>query len=204
MHPSTGFPPKSDMLTITEALAEIKTIGKRIATKRGFVDKHVVRMGRLPGGLKISDPLEAKGGSEKLVGEAMQAIGDLEKRILVLRRAIAEANTKTELTIGDSTRTIADWLVWRREVLPDQKRHLMALRHRITQQRGAYIQQQTQQLQQRPATDDSSPDSMTPVDITVCINEFDLLQSIERLEAVEGELDGALSLKNATTMVNLD
>ncbi len=56
---------------------------------------------------------------------------DLEQRAVALRRAIQSANDKTVLAIGGSEMSIADWLVWRREVAPGRERFLFELRQRL-------------------------------------------------------------------------
>ena len=73
-------------MTITEALAETKTIDKRISKKRTFVTDYLFRQDAL------RDPLEKEGGSVAAIEATRQAIGDLEKRLVDIRRAIARAH----------------------------------------------------------------------------------------------------------------
>src|SRR6478736_7406191 len=114
------------MSTITEALAEIKTIEKRLQAKRDFVKTYMLRVDSL------KDPLEKDGGSEKAVSEAQQAINDLQERICELRQGIQKANEDNTIKIEKSERTIADWLVWRREVAPGQQMFLKNLKNGLT------------------------------------------------------------------------
>ena len=60
-------------------------------------------------------PLSA-GGSVSAIKRELQAIHDLEERMVRIRRAIQHANQVTNVTIGKQARSIADWLVWRRDV----------------------------------------------------------------------------------------
>lgn len=53
-------------ITITEALAEIKTIGKRIDSKKQFVTSHLARQDG------VKDPLEKDGGSAELLKRERQ------------------------------------------------------------------------------------------------------------------------------------
>lgn len=175
--------------TITEALAELKTIGKRIDKKREFIENYLYRQEAL------RDPLEKDGGSATAIAREFQALIDLNQRIIAIRRAIAAANANTEVTIGETTRTVADWLTWRREVAPGQQRHLRSVAHSINQMRG--------EAQRRGfgVLDTDHAGSGKPQDFVVNINELTLAQEIERLEERLGQLDGQLSLINATTLI---
>lgn len=99
-------------MTITEALADLKTIAKRIEKKCDFILASLAR----PEGAR--DPLEKEGGAEKRVAEERQAIHDLQEYMIKVRRAIQKANESTSITVEGESRSIADWLVWRREVAP--------------------------------------------------------------------------------------
>src|SRR4051794_20067573 len=116
-------------ITITEALAELKTIDKRIEKKREFILGYLLRQGM------FKDPLEKDGGSVAAIKRELQAVRDLEERRITIRRAIQQANERVTVTVGKQTRSIADWLVWRREVAPKQSAFLSGLRSRIEQAR---------------------------------------------------------------------
>lgn len=85
-------------ITITEALAEIKTIGKRIEKKREFIGGFLARQDG------VRDPLEKDGGSAKAIAGERQSVNDLEDRIVALRRGIQRANDETSVTINGITR----------------------------------------------------------------------------------------------------
>src|SRR6266851_1458935 len=95
-------------MTITEALAEIKTIGKRLEKKKQAVLANIGRDSRL------KDPLE---DSVKYVAQERQAIEDLEKRIVAIRTAIQKKNLETPCTVGENTFMVQEWLNLRKEVL---------------------------------------------------------------------------------------
>jgi hypothetical protein len=175
-------------ITITEALAEIKTIGKRLSTKREFVGQYLARQE----GLK--DPLLSEGGSVQVIRETRQSIIDLQTRIIRIRRAISEANASAELTLAGVTRSIAEWLVWRREVAEDQLQFLRNLRSTVNTMRD-------QAIKKGWAVVSKESDVQSNTDLIVNINELELSKDIEGTERVLGDLDGQLSLKNATTMV---
>lgn len=175
-------------MTITEALAEIKTIEKRILTKKNFIAQNAFRMDGL------RDPFEKDGGSVKLLEQEQQSLNDLQKRIIELRKLIRKANEDTVVAIQGDERSIADWLVWKREVAPLQRECLSSLSRQLTTARDNARRSGTQLV---------SPGSVAerPTDIIVNVNEKELAKSLEKLETILGELDGQLSLKNATVQL---
>lgn len=175
-------------ITITEALAEIKTVGKRIEKKRetllGF-------LGRQEG---LKDPLEKDGGSIAFIARERQAVDDLEARIVVLRRGIQRANDGTPVTVGGITKTISDWLVWRRDVAPKRKEFLTKLRTGV---------QSGREQAKRAGVGFVGPGETAskPQDFVINVSETELALEIETMESILGELDGQLSLKNATVPI---
>lgn len=174
-------------MTITEALAEIKTIGKRITSKREYVRSYMVRLDSL------KDPLEKDGGSIKAVAQEMQAITDLEKRIVDLRREINFINDTTTVEIEGVTQTIAAWIIWRREVAPQRERFITDLRMKLASARD--------QLRAQPMK--YKEEDVKPMDMVVNIDESALNKESEQLKNILGQLDGQLSLKNATVMIKI-
>jgi len=182
-------------LTITEALAEIKTINKRIEKKREFIQGFLFRQE----GLK--DPLEKDGGSIEAIRRERQSVTDLETRILDIRREIQRANDATQITVGDKTLSMAEWLTWRRDVAPGQQAFLAGIRRTLYQLR--------EQAKRGGANVLSAQASVTsgdakPTDYIVNVDEATLGREIENLENILGNLDGQLSLKNATVMLELE
>jgi hypothetical protein len=176
-------------ITITEALAELKTIDKRIQKKREFVLAYLLRQEM------FKDPLEKDGGSVSAIKREMQSIGDLEERKIAIRRAVQRANEANTVAVAGQTRTIADWLVWRREVAPVQQSFLASIRTKIEQAR--------QEAARKGAGLSASAEAAKPNDVIVNVNEQELARQIEGLEEVLGNLDGQLSLRNATLMIDV-
>jgi hypothetical protein len=176
-------------ITITEALAELKTVEKRIAKKREFVLSYLLRQEML------KDPLEKDGGSVSALRRELQAIHDLEEWRVAIRRAIRRANDEATITIGKQTRSIADWLAWRREVAPGLTRFLAQMRQRIEHAR--------QEATRRGGGMAQLGEPVRSNDVIVNLNEQELARDIEALEEVLGALDGQLSLKNATLTVDV-
>jgi hypothetical protein len=175
--------------TITEALAELKTIDKRIAKKREFVLGYLLRQEM------FKDPLEKDGGSVSAIKRELQSIHDLEERKIVIRRAVQRANEQNTIAVGRQSRTIADWLVWRREVAPVQQTFLANIRTKIEQAR--------QEAARKGAGLSASAESAKPNDVIVNVNEQELAREIEALEEILGTLDGQLSLRNATLTIDV-
>jgi len=173
--------------TITEALAELKTIDKRIEKKREFVLTFLLRQE------VFRDPLEKEGGAALAIRRELQSIRDLEERKVAIRRAIQQTNQTTSLTVGKESRTIADWLVWRREVAPVRSQFLASIRTKIDQSRHEAA---------RRSTGSSAGADGAPSDVVININEQELAQEIESMEEALGKLDGQLSLKNATLLID--
>lgn len=175
-------------ITITEALADIKTVSKRIEKKREFILNYLAR----PDGIK--DPLEKEGGSHEAIMREAQAVGDLESRIIALRRGIGLANDKTTVEVGGVSRSVTDWLTWRRDVAPKHKEFLARVSATVKQIRDTAKKQGFQTL--TPGATATQPN-----DVVVNISEASLASDIERIETILGELDGRLSLHNATVMI---
>lgn len=178
-------------ITITEALAEIKTIGKRLESKRASINPYLIRQEG------VRDPLEKTGGSEKFIREERQAIGDLEARIISLRRGIQAANDTTTVTINGVSRTISEWLTWRRDVAPHQRSFLANLRAALNQFRAQAKQKDAALVSATAVTAETKP-----TDYVVNIDEAQLGVELEAIEDILGQLDGQLSLKNATVLID--
>jgi len=179
-------------MTITEALAEIKTIGKRIAKKREALSGYIARQD------SQKDPLQNDGGSVEFIKRERQAIRDLENRVVELRAKIAAANARTQVTVEGEVRSVADWLTYRREVAPGQQQFLGSLRSGVE---GLRKQIAAKGFGIVSATATVNTADVKPTDVWVNISEKELAEEIEHLETVLGGLDGQLSLTNATTAI---
>ena len=177
-------------MTITEALADLKTIGKRIAKKESLVQTLLTRVD----GLK--DPMEKQGGSVTIIQNELQGISDLESRHLSIRMAIQKSNQVTEITIMGVTRTVAEWLTWRKEIYPNLNNRLLQNGRLIT---NARIQASRTGGQVVPAGQENTK----PQDVVVNVDEKKMAQIAEDLETMIGTLDGQLSLRNATTTIDV-
>jgi hypothetical protein len=134
----------------------------------------------------IKDPLAKDGGAAEVVRRELQAVGDLEARIVSIRTAIQRANLETPISVEGQTRSIAEWLAWRKDVLPALKGFLGNTQNGIVSQRREFQKKNPG----APAED-----------VIVNIDEKALAEQIEKLNTIELTLDGQLSLKNATVLI---
>jgi hypothetical protein len=179
-------------MTITEALAEIKTIGKRVETKRDFVRQHLTRHEA------FRDPLEAEGGQPDAIKTARQSLGDLLERIVKLRVAISRANASETVTVEGVTKTVQEWLVWRREVAPQLADAFTKWMQKIQADRQQAVSRGM------GVRESGASESKTAVnDLLVNISEKDFADEIEKMQNILGVLDGQLQLFNATAKVEL-
>lgn len=177
-------------ITITEGLAELKTLTSRIAKKREHSSHYILRDSR------AVDPLLSTGGSEAFVAQEWQAIRDLEYRFVKIRNAIAKKNLETFLTLDNYTFCITDWLTWRREV--------SGLKLSYWKNVFASIQRARKEAQNLVSKTENNPPGLASPSLLVNVNESDLITSIEGLEKTLSDLDGKLSLLNATTLIDID
>ncbi len=175
-------------ITITEALAEIPTIEKRIEKKREFVKNYLYRKS------SIRDPHEKDGGSSELIARERQAIFDLQDRLIKIRSVIQKANSENTILIGNETKTISDWLTWRREIAPKEQYFLSIITEDLKRMRHKAMNE---------GVGVTDKDSGFSRDYVVNVNELELSKEIEDLEFVLGTLDGQLSLKNATITIDI-
>lgn len=183
-------------LTITEALQEIKTIGSRLTKKRQSLLQYLAR------DIRVRDPLEKDGGSEKFISEERQAIIDLESRVVAIRTAIQRSNLAASLTVGLRTRTVAEWLTWRREISAGQKSFVGSLIQGLASVRNE-VQKKGGRMVAAALAVNESPNANDPPQVVVCVDERKLLDEQDSLEQILGDLDGKLSLFNAITVIEI-
>lgn len=182
-----------EKITITEALAELKTLKARIVKKRENITRYFVRDGTK------KDPLasSALGGSAQYVRQERQGVADLEKRIVSIRSAISKENSKVILTLKNVEMSVGEWLTWRREISEGQTAFLRSLISTLnairTPMRGQVPKKLTSK-EEDAATDDV---------VVVSIPEEQVAKEAEDLEELLGSLDGKLSLLNATTVIEV-
>lgn len=171
-------------MTVTEALARIKLIDSKVESKQKFVRQYAARP-------EVTvDPLESEGGSRSRVQAELQAISDLLDQRLRIRTEIARVNAECLLDIQDVPMTVAEWLVWRREIY-QRERQIPA---QLLVQLKNYRQQVQGWTKENPEAD---------VRLVLNVDEDELHRRIEKLDEIYNELDGRLTLHNSTVFVEI-
>lgn len=178
-----------EKMTITEALSEINLVKKKIEKKSLNVLENLIRAKH------IKDPFESSGGSKKVNESEIQAIRDLNNRLVKLRAAISIANLGNEISVEGEGKSIHDWLIWKREVSKNE----MDFSAKIPSLVKTHMDQVTRQPQ--VYKDDEGKTHLVDFEINVDYPEF--VKENGKLQNILGKLDGQLSLKNATIVVEI-
>lgn len=172
------------MITITEALAEINLIKKKIEDGETGIKVMLVRASHVP------DFYQDHGGAAVMIQRTQQALKDMRTRLLSLRSGISRANIENQITINGESKSIFDWLTWKRELYQPLERALKD-----------HIQTLKASADKEASRPEVWKDQEGRTQLVSYIRNADL-KTIEdeynRIVDVYGKLDGQLSLKNAT------
>lgn len=177
-------------MTITEALAEVKLITKKINNKFAFVTANFARSSAL------KDPFEKDGGAAQVIGAEWQAIADLQKRLTAIRSQIQKSNLENAVEIEGHTATVAEWLAWRKEVATSQRQMLQDLNNRVNVSRTNF--QNTMQKSK-----EQNPNSFVDQELVFHLNPKQLAERLQKHDDIMAKLDGRLSAHNAVTTIEL-
>lgn len=179
------------LLSISEALAEIKLIEKKISKKRENIACHCIKMDHMP------DPFEKeRGGSQGFLKSEMQSCEDLLERHIKIRNLISKANLENEVTVEGVTKNITSWLIFKREILSAQLSHLQSLKSTI--ERKLADAAARPQLYKKA---DETEAYLIKVSSNIDLNS--LQKKIEDIITIQERLDGVLSMKNAQIQIDL-
>lgn len=176
-----------EKMTITEGLAEIKLIQKKIEKKVANIKANATRFDHVP------DPYAKEGGSQELVKRELQSVADLDARLVAIRGAIALANISTKLAIGEHTKTIYDWITWKREIA---EQRISMFRDVITSTRSAVDKEA-----KNPQAIKDLEGKVALAKLIVNADLSALQHQYEQAGSLMEQVDGKLSLKNATTFI---
>jgi hypothetical protein len=179
-------------MLITEALQQVKILTDRIQKKQRVVTQYATHNSL------FVDPLHKVGGSAKTVTEELASISDLEENLVKIRVAIQKKNLEVSLTLEGTTRTIAEWLIWRRDVAPGTSNFKAVLSNSISVARNK-LESEVKQATARAV----EGQAVKEVNLVVHLDEKALAASSERLGVILGNLDGKLSVFNATTSIEV-
>lgn len=173
-------------ITITEALAEIKLITKKLESKGKFVTTNLTRYKHVPD--KIGD-------SEKKLNEEMQSINDLYKRMVKIRNVISKANLANTIKIADEEMPITDWLSWKREVAQGQK--ILYLNIQST------LKREIDKVEMSPQGYKDADGNNKFFELVCNLSYPEYVTKTQEVQEKLDKLDGLLSLKNATIVVEV-
>lgn len=176
-----------EKMTITEALSEINLIKKKIEQKTKTVSQYLVSAEHFP------DPYASEGGLEKFLRQEIQSLNDLKRRLTKVRSAIAKANLENEITVNEQTMLIHDWLTWKREIANDTGAFYSAVISTVNNQVNAATK--------NPQVYQNKEGKMELVKFKINVDLPSFIKAQEILEQTKEQLDGKLSLKNATILV---
>lgn len=177
-----------EKLTITEALSELNLIKKKVDNKRKVVAGSLIKAKH------EKDAFENVGGIKQYITSELQSIDDLESRYLRIKGSIAKANIENSISINGFTKTIHDWLNWKRDLSDTQKKFVFNL--------YSFPKGELDKLSKQPQIylDDNKEKHLVEFEATIDYPSF--LKKSEELNDTFDRLDGQLSLKNATIVVD--
>jgi hypothetical protein len=176
-----------EKMTITEGLAEIKLIEKKMEKKKTMIVSNLTRF------KQVKDPFEKEGGSQTTIRQEMQSVSDLQKRLENIRSAIAKANLFESVTVGAQTKSIYSWLIWKREILENDEKFKQSIVNQIKSQ----IDRQSV----NPQVWKTEAGGVELCELILNADYGEQLKALENLGDIKEKLDGQLSLKNATVVI---
>ena len=175
-------------MTITEALAELRLIDKKMEKARQIANANVSRMSH------VEDP--HKEGSHVLVSRELQSIRDLGVRRVRIREAISQANLKIKIKIGKLDQSLSSWLTWKREVAIPEQNTIQGIADRAQK---AFAQAQSNPQLYRENKDDEPQLAKLVLNVDIA----DLNAEALEIEETLGVLDGKMTLMNSTTVIKI-
>lgn len=202
-------------LTITRALAEIKSLDARIqtATNQQFVDIRKQSQ-QLINGMQLKD-------AEERFKANFNSVTDLIARRHLIKRNIVKSNAITEVQIGELKMTVAE-AIDLKNTISLEKQLLSQLKNQYTnatknlEQHNQVVNKQAEQEATTNFGNKQKSDSSEYAqfvqefkdrNIAVLVDSIDIVKQIEKLqkyiETFEMEVDFVLSESNALTKIEL-
>ena len=116
-----------------------------------------------------------------------QSIEDLNRRLIALRGAISISNTDNNISVGERTMSIHDWLTWKREVSKEETSFINNV--------VSTVKQTMDQAQKNPQCFEDSEGKKHLVVFETMIDYPVFIKKQEKLAEIFENLDGQLSLK---------
>jgi hypothetical protein len=177
-----------EKMTIAEALSEVKLMEKKLEKKHLFVLANLSRFDH------IKDTFEKDGGATKALNSELQSINDLNKRLERIRASIAKANLDTNVTVGEDTRSLHEWITWKREIAPRHIKFIDAIHTSLKTRIDKETNNPT-------AFKDEEKNQVKLAQLVTHLSYQDFIKQSEKLHDLLQTVDGKLSLKNATIVI---
>jgi len=199
--------------SLTRALAEIKLLQKRFYSEVSDLNLVAVKHGiilRKPYSSQKPEDFTKKAVSNN------QSVCDLEKRITMIKKKIAEANSTVKVTIGKREMTIQDALI-EKAMLPLKQTRLDQYKRLLRSAREQFeLAQSENDTRIRERVRDAK-DAITEqqakeeIEISRAVSMVDPLELSKVIEALEAEImefesnvDFVLSEANSTNFIEVD
>jgi hypothetical protein len=200
--------------SITRALSELKVLEKRFYS--GIDDLHLVAVKH---GLILRRPYSSiKSDDFKKKAEAGdQSVRAIEERIALIKKKIAEVNSKTIVTIGSREMTIQEALIEKSTIIPLKEARLAKYKKLLTDARNQFdaagmeneekiqrnIQDRKDVITEMQAREEI--ESTRKVEMVDPLNLADKIKELEdEITDFKGNVDFALSEKNSTTYIQIE
>lgn len=178
-----------EKITITEALSEINLIKKKVDKKRQTILGLLVKAKNLP------DPMQSQNGSKEFIKSEVQSMEDLNTRLIRLKGSIAKANIDNKIKVNGYEKNIHDWLIWKRDI--------SKFEIGFTGEVYKTVKSHFDSLQKQPQVYKTEDGTTKLVEYESMVEQGDFLKKAEDLQEVFDKLDGQLSLKNATIVIEI-
>ena len=179
-----------EKMTITEALSEVNLLKKKLENKKKHALGHLVKPEHSP------DFYSNEGGTPAFLKREFQSIDDLHKRLIKIRAAISRANLENEIIIGERTQSIHDWLIWKREIAEDETNFYKTI--------VSTVKSNLDEAAKNPRCYDDNEGKKQLLKVQSNVDYAFFVKKQEQMSELFEQLDGKLSLKNATIVVSID
>jgi len=206
----------TETLTITEALTQLKILGKRIdeAIEQGLFVKATSKK-RKPAGFKTDEDCS------KSIQSSYDSINGLMRRRMAIKRAVVKSNANTNVDVGGETMTVAEAIEYKNSIdfekallqrmvnnNDSEKREVDANNLRIDNEKQKIITQRAENEKTPTQEDiDFADEAMEPYKYTL----LDPLNIKEKIEVLKNKIDNfftkvdtVLATSNATTTITIE
>ena len=199
--------------SITRALSELKVLEKKFYG--GIDDLHLVAVKH---GLILRRPYSSikQEDFEKKAKAGDQSVRAIEERIALIKKKIAEVNSKTKVRIGSREMTIQEALIEKSTIIPLKEARLTRYKKLLADARNQFdaagmeneekiqrnIQDRKDVITEKQAREEIEStrkvEMVDPLNLAAKIKELE-----DEITDFKGNVDFALSEKNSTTFIEI-